>query len=92
MDEKIRNKSKKIDISKAVMLCIIFLLIGYIIGWSMGYSSALGWCVERGMAILRLNKIEIDVPEGLIQAALFRYKGHIDKMFPLNKSLLDDDN
>ena len=59
------------------LISIIFLIVGFLIGLMIGEYKSLDWCIEKGMKILELNKIEINVDKSLIISAINSHRGAV---------------
>lgn len=64
----------------AMLLSIIFLLVGGIIGMLITRGKELDWCFEKGLYFLRVEGIDIGINQGLVKAFLLQYRGELDKI------------
>lgn len=65
------------EFRKAIVIAIIFGILGLIIGFVVGQAQAISFCVETGLKVLELNNISIEVNKELIKTAFFQYKNNI---------------
>ena len=60
------------------MIGLIFLIIGFMLGMLIGVYKTLNQCIEIGIKILKLNKIEINVNKEIILEAITSHKGALE--------------
>ena len=65
---------------KCIVLGLIFLIVGFGIGYMIGYSSALKWVSKKAVAFLKQGGIEFDAEH--LNYILNQYKSHIDTCYP----------
>ena len=74
-------QNKIYPISAKILLIIIMIgTIGFILGLTIGHTSALNWCVDKGFELLELKGIDIEVNENAIKAAVMIYRKQIDRL------------
>lgn len=59
-----------------LLSALIFLSLGWLIGYGMGLKTGISWAVKIG-----LNFVEIDVDEDMLADAMFRYKNQIGQFY-----------
>jgi len=79
---------KRLKSREWVLLIVIMGLVGFGMGYSIGYMSALNWSVDKAIWLLEIKGIEVDINAGLIAEGLWRYKDRIGEMN--NASILLD--
>lgn len=57
------------------MIGLIFLIIGFMLGAMILVYATIDKCVEIGIKILKLNKIEVNVNKDIIIGAITSHKG-----------------
>jgi len=66
--------------SKLIVVGIISLLLGLVIGFSMGTYKALDYCVNTGLHFLELRNISVDVNQALLKTGIYMYKNNIGRL------------
>ncbi len=67
------------NINQGVWICLIIisLLIGVMLGYAWGFSSAISWGVHAGVKLIQMQKINISIDEEMIKTGIMQYKNNI---------------
>ena len=57
---------------KLIIVAIVCLMIGGMVGVSIGAKQALNWCVDTG-----LHFVDIDINEQMLKTAIYQYQNQI---------------
>ncbi|MCK9371335.1 hypothetical protein M0R04_15585 [Candidatus Dojkabacteria bacterium] len=69
-----------------VLLIIVFSLVGYIVGYSIGSIVILNWGVEKTLWFLNLKNVSVDINAAMITTGIYQYKNNIGGCMFLNNT------
>jgi len=64
-----------------IAIAIICLLIGFTVGYGVGYTAALNWGIGKAVYFLNLNNVTLDIREKEILQGIQYYKNKIDDTY-----------
>lgn len=69
---------------------MVFFLVGFILGYSIGNQRGLSWCVDTGLHFLEVKGIDIDVNRNLLATGVFMYQNQISSWLNNNAPIRND--
>jgi len=70
---------------KIILISVVFLLLGFAIGVQYQQFNTLNWCVDKGIQLMELKGIEVDIDSGFITLGLMQYQDRVDRFFSLKE-------
>jgi hypothetical protein len=62
---------------KLIIIGIICLLLGFFVGYTVGFAGGLGWAFNKAMVLMDKQGIKLTFDENMITMGLLQYKDNI---------------
>lgn len=62
---------------KIILFCFICLIIGSLLGYSVGFTAGLGWAYDKALILLDKQGIVIEFDEQMIATGLWQYHNNV---------------